>query len=688
MAKDGAYTLSIVDEYMLAGALSVANGMLPTVFKAISYFERYENEQTTMTINIVRMFFMRIGTIYAVSLALYVELELASTQSPPSSPGLWGVQQECCAGTTLGQEAYKLVLTDIFAVLGTEVATYIFMATCVSKDGKVEMDLVAGLIFLCYRQSLICIGMLFAPPLAFLGVFGACLSFYVYYWVAFRFCKPPESKLSSRVSSSVFMQAMGLTLILTAPIIMLILRVYEPNCGAFAEYPTIGSGLEFWARLTSFVDPETGLAIAHNLDIGVDIDAGETTAAIATLPEGAEIVFSDSWVMVLLSDTAVLYAFIFVMGILLTYTYGKVMDRQEQCLQMAYALDVAHAELEAKKNVIFCNEFTHAASRVEVLLTAAIERAHTAAGDTATLTAAAGSSSQPASWPALASTSSTDGGGGGIEGDGTVPDATELSLDDIEALEVLQCCMTYDGVEMLQASNCDEIVSSNSSAWLHELLVCPAETLAYLRDDWMHDRADGSRCTVRLAIYPATYASASSWEGLFEQLYTSHQAVWELSQHVTTEMFQTAFHVLEADAMSTYLHGKTFAEVFAAGKSDPGFMSTEHLLDIATHRRLDAVAEGVAHKKELITAAELRGWLYHKLGVAGEFGRQGQVQMGGSGDDGGGGGGGAAGVAGVDVGAEAERSPSELDWLISNRAVSEFGEVYFSYDITDLLDPR
>ena len=98
MAKDGAYTLSIVDEYMLAGALSVANGMLPTVFKAISYFERYENEQTTMTINIVRMFFMRIGTIYAVSLALYVELELASTQSPPSSPGLWGVQQECCDG--------------------------------------------------------------------------------------------------------------------------------------------------------------------------------------------------------------------------------------------------------------------------------------------------------------------------------------------------------------------------------------------------------------------------------------------------------------------------------------------------------------------------------------------------------------------------------------------------------------
>ena len=46
LAKEGLHTLSIVDEYMLAGVLALVNGSLPTMFNVIAYFENYENEQT------------------------------------------------------------------------------------------------------------------------------------------------------------------------------------------------------------------------------------------------------------------------------------------------------------------------------------------------------------------------------------------------------------------------------------------------------------------------------------------------------------------------------------------------------------------------------------------------------------------------------------------------------------------
>ena len=593
---------------------------------------------------------MRIGTIYAVSLALYIELELGKSQFPPSKPELWGVQQECCAGTILGQEAYKLIVTDIFGTLGAEVGAYVFLAK-LSKDGKVEVDLALALIYLCYRQGLIFIGMLFAPPLAFMGMLGAFLSFMVYYGLAFYCFKPPESKLSSQVSSVVFMQTLGLTLILTSPIVILILRVYEPNCGAFADsgYATIGSGLESWARSVGYTDPATGLMIAVEAALNGTVGEAAGAGEAMSIPVDAEVVYSESWVVVLISDTAVLYAVIFVLGIAISFILGKARDREEQCLQMAYALDVAHAELEAKKNVIFFNEFTYAASRVEVLLTERIERAR-----------AAGSRSAPGTIGIAVGRSSGDASDEKYYEVAT--EMAELNIDDVAALEAVQCCMTYDGVEMLQACNYDEIVSSKSGAWLHELLTAPSEIISCLREDWLQHSPDGTRCAVKLAIYPSTYASANTWAGLFSQLYTSHQAVWELSQHVTAEMFKCEFAVLEAAAADSYLNGRTFEEAYEAGESDDGFMTTERLLDRATQRREEGAAHGTAHsyKAGLITAAELRGWLYHKLGVTEDFG---QAEIGGGDGE------------------------VVTEWLIANRAVSEFGEVFYSYDITDLLDP-
>ena len=56
--------------------MAAANVVLPLIFKVIGVFERYERQDTAMTVEIIRSFFMRIGTIYAVCLALLVLLRL------------------------------------------------------------------------------------------------------------------------------------------------------------------------------------------------------------------------------------------------------------------------------------------------------------------------------------------------------------------------------------------------------------------------------------------------------------------------------------------------------------------------------------------------------------------------------------------------------------------------------------
>ena len=196
--------MGLFDEYKLSGTLAVANAVMPLLFKVIGFTERYDRQDAAMTVEITRSFFMRIGSIYAIFVALYSNLDLEKPQFPESKAELWGVSQDCCAGTVIGQEAYKMVITDIVFTMLAEVVIYLVTARYVSKDNKIEMDVAQALVYVCYRQGLIWIGMLFAPPLAFLGMFGAWLSFHIYYQLATRVCKPSQSTLSSSVSFGVF----------------------------------------------------------------------------------------------------------------------------------------------------------------------------------------------------------------------------------------------------------------------------------------------------------------------------------------------------------------------------------------------------------------------------------------------------------------------------------------------------
>jgi hypothetical protein len=56
----------------------------------------------------------------------------------------------------------------------------------------------------------------------------------------------------------------------------------------------------------------------------------------------------------------------------------------------------------------------------------------------------------------------------------------------------VQCCLTFDGVQLLQASDHDVVVASKDGYWLLGLLTAPPEEMAYLRDQWLRLQSDGA----------------------------------------------------------------------------------------------------------------------------------------------------------------------------------------------------
>ena len=68
-----------------------------------------------MQVSLIRVFLLRILSIYAVLYALYRKTDLNQEQSPLYETG--EVTQETCAGTVIGQELYKLVIVDTVTFL-------------------------------------------------------------------------------------------------------------------------------------------------------------------------------------------------------------------------------------------------------------------------------------------------------------------------------------------------------------------------------------------------------------------------------------------------------------------------------------------------------------------------------------------------------------------------------------------
>lgn len=264
----------LLADFAVAATIAAINAVMPQVFKTLSALEDYATRSGEVQVEIIRTFLLRMLGIFAVLYGLLRDLKISSEQLPAYddaslvpwgcsdanvsgdqgsgsgefSCGLGTVAQESCAGTVVGQEFYKLALIDMAFSILSEVVVY--YGTMCAKGDLIEMDIAQSVITLCYRQGLIAVGMPFCPLLPLIGIIAAIGSFYTYYLLVLKTCRPPShlQKAWQSGADAVFIGCLATTLVTCAAPLCYILRVYSPNCGAFAGYSTAFEGLEKWAR--------------------------------------------------------------------------------------------------------------------------------------------------------------------------------------------------------------------------------------------------------------------------------------------------------------------------------------------------------------------------------------------------------------------------------------------------------
>lgn len=242
--------------------LSFINGALPLAIKRLTNYEEYKHPRTAAQLTTVRVFLLRILTIYALLYGFFEKTNLTSTLSASDDDDAatntttvatfvnGTISQDDCAGTVLGKEIYKLVLVDTVVGMLQRLAATIFWYLWLKR--RVELDLVQCVLHLVYRQGLVWVGMSFCPAVPVLAAISNVIYFYFYFALVRRFCRPPQTRWDSSRNTSFFLWCLGVTLVFMVVPLAWVITEYNPNCGVYSndEYTSWYGALQVWV-LTS-----------------------------------------------------------------------------------------------------------------------------------------------------------------------------------------------------------------------------------------------------------------------------------------------------------------------------------------------------------------------------------------------------------------------------------------------------
>ncbi|EGD81772.1 hypothetical protein PTSG_02485 [Salpingoeca rosetta] len=229
---------NFVETYAPVLVLSFINGALPLAIKRLNNIEHYKHPRTASQVTTLRVFMLRILTIYALLYGFFQKTNFTELQTPVynGTNSSASITQDDCAGTVIGKEIYKLVLVDTLVGMLQRLAATLFWYFWLKR--RVELDLVQCVLHLVYRQGLVWIGMSFSPAVPVVAAISNVR----------RFCRPPQTRWDSSKNTSFFLWCLGATLFFMAIPLAWALTEYKPNCGPYAasEYDSWFDAISMW----------------------------------------------------------------------------------------------------------------------------------------------------------------------------------------------------------------------------------------------------------------------------------------------------------------------------------------------------------------------------------------------------------------------------------------------------------
>ncbi|KAK7483763.1 hypothetical protein BaRGS_00024979, partial [Batillaria attramentaria] len=234
----------LVVQYLPSIAITSLTTVLPIVYDIVVLGEDYSSE-FVIKITLLRVVILRLTLLGVLVIAMYKQItcgtpDMCMTTVQPCS------RIECWE-TYMGQQFYKLIITDFMVVIGK---TFCFELPrrqlyerykhrpLIKNIGPPEFLIPDGVLDLVYTQCLYWLAVAFVPVTPSIAVFKCIVTFYVKKFSALKTCPPAKQPVRTARSNSFFMSILLCSFFLTSVPIGYAFYNLRPSkgCGPFRTH--------------------------------------------------------------------------------------------------------------------------------------------------------------------------------------------------------------------------------------------------------------------------------------------------------------------------------------------------------------------------------------------------------------------------------------------------------------------
>ncbi|XP_067944299.1 transmembrane channel-like protein 7 isoform X2 [Watersipora subatra] len=235
-------------QYLPSVLITIMYAIFPIFFKKLATLEKWY-PATEQNITIARIVALRLGTVLLLLLPIYISVVSCSSSS--SEANVCGTCDYSCWETFIGQQIYKLVLLDLFVIVGV-VFFVEFPRKCIWKRykessviirsiGQEEFDIPVNVMDIVYTQTLCWVGTFYCPLLPFITLFKVIVFFYVRKLSLFHNQKPAAALCRASSMNLFFKCVLTVSFFISVVAVGISIGVATPSrtCGPFRIHSSI-----------------------------------------------------------------------------------------------------------------------------------------------------------------------------------------------------------------------------------------------------------------------------------------------------------------------------------------------------------------------------------------------------------------------------------------------------------------
>lgn len=248
--------------------------ILPMLFSWVVRYEEYRRPRTSLYVTMARTFLLEL-IVVAVLVVFWLPRDKSHSDKT----------KNVCWETSLGQEVYRLIMTDFIMALVIAVAEFIRSQLnrrhIWTKLGPPSFDISRNTLNLIHNQTLFWVGFFFSPLLSFVIVTKMVLLFYIKKFSVLHNCVPSSRSWRASQTETLFLVFTFLALLgVLVTYGYIITRVHTSDCGPFRGKTymyekilenafQVHEGIPFWNFLMFLTKPGVVAGLLLSMCAGV-----------------------------------------------------------------------------------------------------------------------------------------------------------------------------------------------------------------------------------------------------------------------------------------------------------------------------------------------------------------------------------------------------------------------------------